>query len=85
MAKGQQNSKVAEVKEEATVKSVLDKKAEQTVENLSKGGKPVKVNFTNTTEVVFTSDYGYIKKGHKQKVSDLALEMYQKAGVVEKI
>lgn len=85
MAKNQTNVKNTEVKDEATVQTVLESKAEQTKKNLSQGGTAVKVSIVNTTEVIFTADYGYMKKGHKQRVSDLALEMYQKAGVVERL
>lgn len=78
-------AKQAEKKEGPSVKEVMQAKADQTVKNLQSGGKAVKISLTNTTNVVFTKDYGFIKAGHKQKVSDLALEIYQKAGVVEKI
>lgn len=68
-----------------TVKDVLDAKGAQSAKNLSQGGNAVKVSLKDNVEVIFTSDYGYIKKGHKQPVSQLAFEIYQKAGVVEKI
>jgi len=52
----------------------------------SEGGDDVKVSLVNMTNVRFTEDFGeHIKKGHEQQVSDVALAIYEKAGVIEKI
>ena len=53
--------------------------------NIANGGKEVVVSLTNKTMVRFTKDFGHMKENHKQEVSDLALAIYEKAGVVEKI
>lgn len=68
------------------VQEILDEKGKQSAENISKGGNNVKVSLTNKTKVEFTKDYGkHIKKGHVQEVSDLAFEIYDKAGVIKKL
>lgn len=53
--------------------------------NLSQGGKEVEVSLTNKTLVRFTKNFGFLKKGHEQEVSDVAYAIYEKAGVIEKI
>jgi predicted transcriptional regulator len=68
------------------VQAFFDEKGKETAENLAKQGSPVKISLTNKTMVEFTKDYGkHIKKGHKQEVSDVAFEIYNKAGVVKKV
>ncbi len=67
------------------VQEFFDEKGEETRQNLLKGGSPVIVNLTNKTEVEFVSDYGFFKKGQRQEVSDVALAIYQKKGVVKKL
>lgn len=53
--------------------------------NLSQGGKEVEVSLTNKTLVRFTKNFGFLKKGHEQEVSDVAYAIYEKAGVIEKL
>lgn len=84
-----EKNKAAEKAGEETknpVQKVLEQKGKQSAENIAKGGSAVKVSLTKKTLVEFTKDYGkHIKKGHVQEVSDLALEIYEKAGVVKKV
>lgn len=54
-------------------------------ENRSNGGEDVKVSLINKTKIRFKEDFGFMKKGHVQEVSDTALAIYEKAGVIEKI
>ncbi len=60
-------------------------KGQESLENLQKGGKEVIVSLTNTTKVEFIKDFGFIKKGHIQEVSDVALEIYSREDVVKKL
>lgn len=53
--------------------------------NLSQGGKEVEVSLTNKTLVRFTKNFGFLKKDHVQEISDVALAIYEKAGVIEKL
>lgn len=63
----------------------FQEQGEKSKENRSNGGEDVKVSLTNKTMVEFTKDFGHMTKGHKQEVSDVALAIYEKAGVVKKI
>lgn len=69
----------------SATKEFYDEKAQQTRENLSKGGEPVTVDLVNKTRVQFTKDFGHIKKGHIQEVSDVAFGIYDKKGVIKKL
>jgi len=53
--------------------------------NLSQGGKEVEISLINKTLVRFTKNFGFIKEGHEQEVSDVALAIYEKAKVIEKL
>ena len=57
----------------------------KTRDNLSKGGNPVVINLVDKVNVQFTKDFGFMKKGHVQEVSETAYEIYKKAGVIEKL
>lgn len=72
-------------KSAGATQAYYDKKGAETLENYRKGGNPVTVNLTNKTEVEFTEDFGYFKKGAKQEVSDVALAIYESKGVVKKL
>lgn len=63
----------------------FQEQGQKSKENRANGGEDVKVSLTNKTKVRFTADFGFIKKGHEQEVSDVALAIYEKAKVVEKI
>ena len=67
------------------VEAHFEAKGKQTKENLSNGGSPVVVSLVNKTLVRFTKSFGFMEKGHVQEVSDTALEIYTKEGVIEKI
>ena len=67
------------------VKDHFEAKGKQSKENIANGGSPVIVSLVNKTLVRFTKDYGFMKKGHEQEVSDTALEIYTKEGVIEKL
>lgn len=54
-------------------------------QNLSQGGKEVEVNLINKTLVEFTENFGFLKKGHVQEISDVAFAIYEKAGVIKKL
>lgn len=69
-----------------TTKDVKQEKAAQSAKNRAAGGKDVEVSVLDTVNVRFTDDFGkHIKKGHEQRMSVLAFEVYDKNGVVEKI
>lgn len=67
------------------IKEHFDKKAEQSTKNRSTGGKNVVIDLKKTIEARFTKDFGFIKAGHKQKLSETAYEIYANQGVVEKV
>lgn len=72
-------------KSAGAVKEFYDKKGAETLENFKTGGTAATVNLTNKTEVEFIADHGFFKKGHRQEVSDVALEIYTTAGVIKKL
>jgi len=60
--------------------------AAKTVKNRQAGGEDVKISLTNKTLVRFTRDFGkHLKEGDEMEISDMALAVYEKAGVIEKI
>lgn len=63
----------------------FEEQGEKSLENRKAGGSDVTVSLTNKTLVRFTKDHGYFKKGHEQEVSDVALAIYEKAKVIEKL
>ncbi len=87
MAKAEDLKEKNEIVEggKSDVQQFFDEKGEETQSNLSKGGSPVVINLVNKTMIEFTENYGFFKKGHKQEVSDVALAIYQKKGVVKKL
>lgn len=66
-------------------KEYFEEQGAKSKSNRSQGGEDVKVSLTNKTLVRFKKDHGFFKKGHEQEVSDVALAIYEKAGVVEKL
>lgn len=62
-----------------------DEKAAKSKEQMSMGGNPVEVDLVNTTMGRITKDFGSLKKGHVQPFSAMAYEIYEKAGVIEKV
>ena len=86
----------AKGKKDAPEQSDLDKAAGITEEyfdeqgaksrsNKANGGTEVVVSLVNKTLVRFKENFGFIKKGHEQEVSDVAYAIYDKAGVIEKL
>lgn len=70
------------------IQELLEDKGKQSEKNVRKGEANVSVKLTSDSkvEVEFTKDYGkHIKKGHKQYLSQLAFEAYDKKGVVKKL
>lgn len=67
------------------VKEYFDAKGKQSVENRTKGGEDVEINLVNKTTVEFIKDFGFIKKGHVQDVSDVAYDIYNAKGVIKKL
>jgi len=82
-------AKETEVKTEnvgGLVRAYLNEQAAKTVENRQKGGEDVKISLTNKTLVRFTKDFGkHLKAGDEMELSDMAVAIYEKAGVIEKI
>lgn len=88
--------KANKTKKDAPEQSDLDKAAGITEEyfdeqgaksksNKSNGGSEVVVSLINKTLVRFTENFGFIKKGHEQEVSDVAYAIYDKKGVIVKL
>lgn len=67
------------------VKDVKLEKAEQSRKNRQAGGTDVVVDVTQKVKVRFTNNFGQMKKGHEQFVSQFAFEVYDKNKCVEKI
>lgn len=67
------------------IKEHFDKKAEKSKNNRANGGKNVTIDLKKTIEARFTKDFGFIKAGHTQKLSETAFEIYSDQGVVEKV
>lgn len=72
-------------KSAGAVQAFYNEQGAKTLENHQKRGNPVTVNLTNKTVIEFTEDFGFFKKGDSQEVSDVALAIYEKAGVVNKL
>jgi len=83
MSAKQKKAEKAEVN--VTVTEVLQEKAKQSSNNIKNGKEAVKVKLDGKVAIKFTKDYGYMKAGKEAIVSDLAYDIYTKAGVVEKI
>jgi hypothetical protein len=70
---------------ENPVQEFFDKKGAESSSNLAKGGSEATISLINKVNVEFTEDYGHIKKGHVQEVSDAAFEIYNNLKVVKKV
>jgi hypothetical protein len=68
-----------------TVKDVKQEKADQSKANRANGGADVVVDVLSTVNVKFKKDFGKMKKDKTYRISQLAYEVYDKNGVVEKI
>lgn len=77
--------KVEKTEVTTTVSDVMQEKAKQSSVNIKNGKEAVIVKLDGKVNVRFTEDYGFMKKDQEQTVSDLAFDVYSKAGVVEKI
>jgi len=82
-------AKETEVKTEnvgGLVRDYLNEQAAKTVKNRQTGGEDVKISLTNKTLVRFTKDFGkHLHAGDEMELSDMAVAIYEKAGVIEKI
>jgi hypothetical protein len=67
------------------VKEFFEKKGKESTENLAKGGSEATISLVNKVNVEFIEDYGFIKKGHTQEVSESAFEIYNDLKVIKKI
>jgi len=87
MAKEQEKTEVIGKNEAAGVtQAYFKEQAAKTIENRKKGGEDVKISLTNKTAVRFVKDFGkHLKEGDEMEISDMALAVYEKAGVIEKI
>lgn len=74
-----------EAKEKGVAKEYFETQGAKSKENKSNGGKEVEVSLTNKTSVRFTKDFGFMKKGDVQEVSDVALAIYEGKKVIEKL
>jgi len=81
-------AKETEVKTEnvgGLVRDYLKEQAEKSIKNRQTGGEDVKISLTNKTPVRFTRDFGkHLKAGDEMELSDMAVAIYEKAGVIEK-
>ena len=66
-------------------KEYFDAQGAKSKENRSNGGKEVEVSLTNKTNVRFIKDFGFMREGDVQEVSDVALAIYESKKVIEKI
>jgi len=84
MAKEETKTEVIGKNEAAGITHAYFKEqAAKTAENRSKGGEDVKISLTNKTNVRFTKDFGkHLKEGDEMEISDMALAIYEKAGVL---
>ncbi|UYW01790.1 hypothetical protein K5I29_02375 [Flavobacterium agricola] len=67
-----------------TVEEVLKEKGAESLKNIRNGKELEKVSLTDKVKIVFTKDYGFMKKDQEATVSALAFEVYSKAGVAKK-
>lgn len=66
---------------QAPIDQYFDVKAKEAKDN----GKDIVISLTNKRKVEFTKDYGFMRIGHTQEVSDQAFEIYNKAGVIKEV
>lgn len=85
--KKDQETEVVTANEAAGVtKEYFDEQAEKSRKNRANGGEDVKISLTNKTLVRFTKNFGkHLKKGDEMEISDQALAIYEKKGVIEKL
>ena len=57
------------------VEAYFEELGAKTRENISKGGKAVTINLIDKVNVQLTKDFGFMKKGHVQEVSETAYEI----------
>lgn len=77
--------KVEKTEVTTTVSDVMQEKGKQSAINIKNGKDAVIIKLDGKVRVRFNKDYGYMKKDVEVEVSDLAYEVYAKAGVVDKI
>lgn len=78
---------MAELKKDDKIITTKDVKAdiaEQSKKNRENGGKDVVVSILDTVDVVFTKDFGFMRKNQKARISTLAYETYKRNKCVEK-
>lgn len=62
-----------------------EEKAEQSRKNKANGGSNVTIDLLKTVKIRFNKAFGYNKAGAEITVSETAYEIYNKAGVIEKV
>lgn len=88
MAKNNENTDNQEVPQEAKglTNAYFEEQGAKSKANRANGGEDVKISLTNKTLVRFTKDFGkHLKKGDEMEISDMAFDVYNKAGVIEKL
>ena len=70
---------------EGIAKEYFDAQGAKSKENRANGGKEVEVSLVNKTLVRFTKNFGFMKAGEVQEVSDIALAIYEGKKVIEKL
>lgn len=75
---------MADTLKEKEKKTEVLKHFEEKAKEVTEGKKP-KINLSKTVRVEFTKDVGFIKKGHVQKISQLARELYEKQKCIKVI
>ena len=65
-------------------KSLVQEFFEDKAKEIKEGGSP-KVNLSKIVKVEFTKDFGYMRKGKTQNVSQIAYEIYKKAKCIKVI
>lgn len=69
--------------ESAGTKEHFNDLAATSKKNKSEGRENVKIDLVKTVTARFTEDFGLLKKGHVQSLSQTAYDIYNKKGVVE--
>lgn len=86
MATKKDKNTVAEENKTGLVQDWAKEKGAESAERRAKGGEDVTISLTNKTLVEFTADFGkFLKKGDTMEISDQALEIYTKKGVIKKL
>jgi len=63
----------------------LQEKGQESATRRKNQESDVEVSLLDTHKVKFTKDFGFMKKDRVETISQMAFEIYTKAGVIEKI